>query len=223
MRTAVQWVTDCEKGGVLLPDGLDAKTGEQVIEVHQSKHPDTQILEASKLEDYKIAPNFVDLDITEELIKKVAQCLSGSVGPGGADTQAIQHWLLRFGQTSQGLGKAVCEFTDWMANDLLSWVAYRALKAERLVALDKCPGVRPVGIGESWGHLTAKCVLFVAVGEAKEECGMDQLCAGLEAGIEGGIHAMRLLWDMHLAEEEWGFLLVDAKNAFNEGNWRAMC
>jgi hypothetical protein len=89
-----------------------------------------------------------------------------------------------------------------MANDFPSWVAYRALKSGQLVALDKCLGVHPVGIGESWGHLTAKWVLFIAGGETKEECGVDQVCAGFEAGIEGGIHAMRLLWDMHLVEEE---------------------
>jgi hypothetical protein len=61
-------------------------------------------------------------------------------------------------------------------------------------------------------RLSSKCILFVAGGEAKESCGVDQLCAGLEAGIEGGIHAMRLLCETHLAEEEWGFLLVDARN-----------
>jgi hypothetical protein len=55
-----------------------------------------------------------------------------------------------------------------------------------------------------------KCVLFVAGGEARDECGVDQLCAGLEAGVEGGIHALRLIWDLHAQEEEWGFLLVDA-------------
>jgi hypothetical protein len=44
----------------------------------------------------------------------------------------------------------------------------------------------------------------------------------LEAGVEGGIHAMRLIWEEHKMEEEWGFLLVDARNAFNEGNRIAM-
>ena len=58
--------------------------------------------------------------------------------------------------------------------------------------------------------------------EAKDACGVDQLCASLEADIEGGIHVIRLLWEMHAAEEEWGFLLIDAKNAFNEGNRLAM-
>jgi hypothetical protein len=117
----------------------------------------------------------------------------------------------------------VSEFADWVANDFLPWVAYQALKAGRLVALDKCPGIHPIGIVENWSHLTAKCALFVAGGKAKEECGMDQLCAGLKAGIKRGIHTMHLLWDTHSAEEEWGFLLMDAKNAFNKGDQIAMC
>ena len=66
--------------------------------------------------------------------------------------------------------------------------------ANRLIGLDKCPGVRPVGIGEIWRRLCAKTVLVVAGAEAKEECGDEQLCAGLEAGIEGGIHAARQAW-----------------------------
>ena len=29
---------------------------------------------------------------------------------------------------------------------------------------------------------------------------------------------MRLLWKKHAHEEDWGFLLIDARNAFNEEN-----
>ena len=72
----------------------------------------------------------------------------------------------------------------------------------RLCALDKCPGVRPVGVGETWRRATAKILLLVAGAQAKEACGIDQLCAGLEAGIEGGIHAMQALWDLHETEEK---------------------
>jgi hypothetical protein len=95
-----------------------------------------------------------------------------------------------------------------------------------LFGLDKCPGVRPVGAGagagESWRRLFAKVVLHFAGGEAKEACGIDQLCAGLEAGIEGGIHAINHLWKEHEEDNDWGFLLVDAKNTFNEMNRVAM-
>ena len=60
----------------------------------------------------------------------------------------------------------------------------------RLVALDKYPGVRPVGIGEVWRRLMAKCVLEVAGHEGKAACGAHQLYCGLEAGIEGAVHAL---------------------------------
>jgi hypothetical protein len=63
---------------------------------------------------------------------------------------------------------------------------------------------------------------MVAGSKAKETCGIDQLCAGLELGIEGGIHAMSHLWERHKMEEEWRFLLIDASNAFNEQNRTSM-
>ena len=67
-----------------------------------------------------------------------------------------------------------------------------------------------------------KCLLRVAGPEAKAACGTNQLTVGVEVGIEGAIHAMRVLWEEHNQEEDWGFLLIDARNAFNEENWTAM-
>ena len=67
-----------------------------------------------------------------------------------------------------------------------------------------------------------KCVLALTGAEAKEACGMEQLYGGLEAGIEGGIHTVRLLWEHHAQEENWGFLLIDTHNAFNEDNRTSM-
>ena len=44
----------------------------------------------------------------------------------------------------------------------------------------------------------------------------------MEAGIKGAIHAARLQWAQHSHEEDWGFLLIDTQNAFNEENRTAM-
>jgi hypothetical protein len=44
------------------------------------------------------------------------------------------------------------------------------------------------------------------------------VCAGLEAGIEDEIHAINQLWKEKEEENDWGFLLIDAWNAFNEMN-----
>ena len=44
----------------------------------------------------------------------------------------------------------------------------------------------------------------------------------MEAGIEGSIHVMRVLWEYHSQEEDWGFLIIDAQNAFNEEKQKVM-
>ena len=72
----------------------------------------------------------------------------------------------------------------------------------RLVGLDKCPGVRPIGIGDILRRLLCKTLLIVVGNEATRACGTDQLCSGLEAGIEGGIHHMRSMWDEHEGDKE---------------------
>ena len=70
--------------------------------------------------------------------------------------------------------------------------------------------------------MMAKCLLKVSGPEAKATCGTTQLAGGMEAGIEGAIHAMRILWEEHKKEEDWGLLLIDACSAFNEENRTAM-
>jgi hypothetical protein len=218
LRGAVRCLTERGKGGVLLPDDIDEKNGDTVREVLESKHPELRAPDVSFLEECDTLPDFVEPGVTSDTIEKVARRLGGSGGPGGTDASDLPCWLLRFGAASAELRMAVAEFVRWKANDNPPWAAHRALRAGRLVGFDEDPGVRPAGIGETWERLGFKCVLLVCGDEAKEACGVDQLCAGLEGGIEGGIHAAKLLWHEHSHEEEWGCLLVDARNAFNEGN-----
>ena len=72
--------------------------------------------------------------------------------------------------------------------------------------------------------MKSKCVLKEAGQEANEAFGEEQMCRGVEEGIEGGIHMMRLLWEQNSQEDDWGFLLIDASKTFNEENWMAiMC
>ena len=52
-------------------------------------------------------PNFIPVDITEDVIKSVAQKILGSSGPGGTDSEYLQGWLLKFGQDSKKLRTSV--------------------------------------------------------------------------------------------------------------------
>ena len=66
------------------------------------------------------------------------------------------------------------------------WYAYRAFIIGQLNALEKQPGVRPVGVGETWRCIMAKFILKVMGQEAKAACRTDQLAGGVELGIRGG-------------------------------------
>ena len=68
-------------------------------------------------------------------------------------------------------------------------------------------------------HVIGKAVMLVAGMDLKAECGADQLCANLEAGIEGAVHTMCAEFDA--ADSGWGMLMVDAANAFNAQNRKA--
>ena len=67
---------------------------------------------------------------------------------------------------------------------------YCALMEFCLIALDKRPGVRPIGIGEKLHQAIAKLVMRASGDQAKAAYRIHQLCTGLEAGIEGVTHAV---------------------------------
>ena len=77
---------------------------------------------------------------------------------------------------------------EWISNEAPPWAAYRTTMGCRLVALDKQPGVRPLGIGEIWRRVMAKFALKACQEDIKAACGSMNLCTGLEADIEGVLH-----------------------------------
>ena len=150
LRSAVRFVTERDQGRILEGDDIDVKSGLPVREVLASKHPPAVSPPIEELEPYEVVPVMPSLDITVDVVEKIAKKMSGAAGPGGTDAIALQHWLLRFGVESALLREAVASFARFMANGSPPFAAYRAIVSNRLVALDKCPGVRPLGVGEIW-------------------------------------------------------------------------
>ncbi len=86
--------------------------------------------------------------------------------------------------------------------------ALAPLLASRLIALDKNPGVRPIGVGEVPRRIISKAILFVIKGDIQEAAGATQLCGGQVAGIEAVVHASRQHFSSETTEV---ILLVDAR------------
>ena len=90
LRTAVRWITEQEKGGVLQPEGHCTKTGDRVFEVLHTKHPDARPPSAACLDAYLgPPPEMVPVDITHDVVSAVAGRLSGGAGPGGTDSISL--------------------------------------------------------------------------------------------------------------------------------------
>ena len=60
-----------------------------------------------------------------------------------------------------------------------------------LIALDKSPGVRPIGICEVVRRIIAKAALCIVRYDILIAAGPHQLCAGQLAGTEAAVHTVR--------------------------------
>ena len=141
-------------------------------------------------EEYGEVPETVLLNFMEDDVTWVTSKLSGAAGVMGAEVIELRNWIFCFRCASEELNIVVDRLPDWMANSSPPWVAYCALMACSIVVLDKSPGVHPVGIGETLRQALDKLVMRAAGDQAKTVCGKLQLCAGLEASIEGDKHAI---------------------------------
>ena len=141
----------------------------------------------------------------------------GRSGPSGTDSEALQGWLLK---SRDYIKKSIRleSFVDCLYNITPSWAAYRVLLSGRLISLDKIPRLRPVGIGETWFRLFDKCMLKVTGPEATHTCKDGHICERLKAVIYAELHEIQSMWGAKYAKENWVFLLLDTKNAFNEIN-----
>ena len=116
---------------------------------------------------------------------------------------------------SNDLCKAIVAVTRRLCSEFVDPKGLSALVACRIIALDKNPGFRPIGIGETLRRIIARAVLSTFKDDILMAAGPMQLCAGQESGCEAAVHVMQKLFN---SPEVEAVLLVDATNAFNSIN-----
>ena len=73
LRTAVRWITERETGGVLQPSERCTETGERVMEVLRTKHPEARAPTAASLDPHPHRPSdLVPVEITDDTVTAVA-------------------------------------------------------------------------------------------------------------------------------------------------------
>ena len=219
-HAALDLLTNSSKGSVLHldqpanPNDPDSKS---VREVLVSKHPPAQTasldpsLQGSPPEFHPIIFDSIDAS----LIRSTALRTSGTAGPSGLDAHAWRRLCTTFKAASNSLCQSLAEVARRLCSSFVDPQALAPFLACRLIALDKCPGVRPIGIGNTARRIITKAVLLIIRDDIQDAAGSVQLCAGQLSGCEAAVHAVR---ESFAEDDTEAALFVDASNAFNSIN-----
>ena len=150
------------------------------------------------------------------MVDLVAHNLLGGLGPGGSDSEALPGLILKFREDRKNFRTSVETFIVWLSKGIPPWAAYHAFISGQLIVLGKQPEVRPFEVGEMRRHLFAKCVLVVMGPEATSAYQDDQICGGTKAVIDVFVHGVQAIWNTKSTMEDWGFLIVDAKEQLHQ-------
>ena len=142
----------------------------------------------------------------------------GAARPSGLDAKNWRRLYTAFKAASKDLCHSLALMARHLSTTYVDPADLSPFLACPLIALDKNPGVHPIGICETARRIIAKAILSFTKGYIQEAAGSFQLCAGQCAGAEAAVHAMRESFTNPNTE---AVLLVDASNAFNSLNRQA--
>jgi hypothetical protein len=210
VKAALKLIMSETKGGAL-------PFNPELFSLLQQKHPRAEAADSNYLMSGCIPyiHPILYAGITGDLIRSSALHTRGSGGPSGADADQWRQMCCSFQEASSNLCNAIAAVARRLATQVVNSDVLGALLANRLIPLDKSPGIRPIGIGEVLRRIIGKTIIRFLKSDLQQSAGPLQLCVGQEAGCEAAIHAMNHLF---LSEDTDAILLIDADNAFNRLN-----
>ena len=216
-KAAMDILCNSDKGGVLhLSDHIDPNDLESptVKDELFKKHPTGQsantncIVQSAPLDAHPVIFEAIDATV----IRSAALHTTGAAGPSGIDAHGWRRLCTSFKRASNDLCHSLALATKRICTSFVDPVSISPILACRLIALDKNPGVRPIGIGDVARRIIAKAVLTVVRPDIQDASGCLQMCGGQIAGIEAAVHSVRTAFE---SDDSEAALFVDATNAFN--------
>ena len=216
VHAALNLLKQQRSGRILkLDDKMDNR--ETVCDVLKRKHPPSVTPPEYVLQSGEVSlPHGVIFDsIDASLIQRAATRTGGAAGLSGLDAFAWRRLCISYKTASVNLCNAMAAVGRCLCTSIINQGSLSAFVACRLIPIDKCPGVRPIGIGEVPRRIISKAILWILSKDIVSATGPLQTCAGQVGGCEAAIHAMRRIFQIPSTE---GVLLIDAENAFNRLN-----
>ena len=219
VRAMLQLLTKETESWPLKLNDVAEDSGKTVRDILKDKHPPPEppypdVFLNNDVADSDFHPVIFE-SITAEVIRKSAILSQDSAGPSSMDALTWRRLCTAFGEKSNELCSAIAAFAKRICTTYVDPSSLMAYTSCRLVPLDKCPGVRPIGIGEVVRRKVGKAVMKVVKRNIQEAICSIQLCAGQDTGCVAAVHAIEHLY----AEDDMeAMILVDASNAFNRLN-----
>ena len=159
-KAALDLISNAEKGGILHINDLadsDNPCSPSVKEVLISKHPPAQPAHSNCiLDEEPQTPHpiiFESLDAS--VVRSAALRVTGAAGPSGLDA----HEWRRLCTSHKGASRDLCaSVARRICSSYVDPTSIKPLLACRLIALDKHPGVRPIGIGNTARRIIATSI-----------------------------------------------------------------
>ncbi len=220
---ATRLLSDHPKGAPLhLDDHINNKSVRDILQdkhpARQLPHPDSLIINDPKYDPTNdptsVHPVLFE-SIDASLIRHTALQVNGAAGPSGLDALCWRRLCTSFKSASLDLCQSLAHVAKRLCTEFVDPSIIAPLLSSRLIALNKNPGVRPIGISNTDRRIITKAILSIVRQDILDATGSLQLCAGQTSGIESAVHAARALFQQSDTE---AVLLVDASNAFNSLN-----
>ena len=146
--------------------------------------------------------------ITASHIRSATLRTKVAAGPSVLDAYCWRRICTSFKAASNDICHSLAVLAKRLCTTLVDPKGISPLLACRLIALDKCPGIRPIGICETHMRIIAKAVLLTTKDDLLDAVGPRQLCTGQIARIEAASY-----------QNTETILLINATIAFKSLNW----
>ena len=186
VQNALRFISRNTSCGVLKLDDLipePLSNGETELrstrDILLDKHPSGKAPAACSLlidDPEPINPIMFD-SLDADAIHQAALHTNGAAGPSGLDAHAWRRLCSSFKSASHNLCSALASVARRITTTYVNPNGLSAFVACRLIPLDKCPGVRPIGVGEVPRRIIGKAILRVVGSDVEEAAGPRQVCA----------------------------------------------
>lgn len=150
-----------------------------VQEILHKKHPPKQPLNQSSIIAQNapiVKPHPILFDaIDGQLIHSTALRMDAAAGPSGLDAATWKRMCTSFKSASADLCDALASTARRICSCYVDPKGFSAFVAGRLIALDKCPEVRPISVGEIARRIIAKAIATVLSEDIQQVAGLLQV------------------------------------------------